>query len=142
MAQEHKATIEKQIESWGAKKHLVSAKEYEDVLTQAMIDLIETDRHDNSDKKSASELVAYFKANASNKSQSYREVKQKYILALNHWEKALDADARFLRANKKFNVQAVITRIFTTLAVGFSIMLVYWVAHCIGIPMPLMRMPG
>lgn len=45
------------------------------------------------------------------------------------------------RMERKAHVRNIFFRGVTTLVIGFSIMLVYWVAGCLGISMPLLRMP-
>ncbi|WP_423186762.1 hypothetical protein ACO1PK_00675 [Alishewanella sp. d11] len=141
MAQEHKAKIEKQIEGWGYFEHLVRTEEFEKLLRQAMMDLVETDRHENPEKLNAGDLVDRFVANSKNKSASYVRLKQAYIQAINHWTKALEADTRFLRVNRRFNIQSIVTRLFTTLAIGLAVMIVYWLSTELGIQMPLQKIP-
>ncbi|EOB4247491.1 hypothetical protein ACIL2N_003357, partial [Vibrio metschnikovii] len=45
------------------------------------------------------------------------------------------------RMERKAHIRNIFFRGVTTLVIGFSIMLVYWVAGCLGISMPLLRMP-
>ncbi|MFN3711955.1 MAG: hypothetical protein ACK4S8_15610 [Alishewanella aestuarii] len=54
---------------------------------------------------------------------------------------AKDYDSRYIKVKFKESLMAFGFRVVTTLTIGFSIMLVYWVAHCLKIPMPLLKLP-
>jgi superoxide dismutase len=64
---------------------------------------------------------------------AFHSLHNKYVTVLSE-EKAIE------RIEKKAHRRALFYRILTTLGIGFSIMIVYWVAGKLGIKMPLMRM--
>ena len=71
----------------------------------------------------------------------YSKVVQSFGSAIGLMDAARNYDARYITVKLKESFMALGVRIATTLAIGFSIMLVYWVAHCLEIPMPLLRLP-
>lgn len=70
---------------------------------------------------------------------------QNNIAAYNQYKKYADAwhneEKKILNIERKAARMALLYRVLTTIFVGFTIMGIYWVAHCLGVPMPLMRMP-
>lgn len=52
-----------------------------------------------------------------------------------------DEERSIHRIERKSHFTALIFRFLTTLAIGFAIMLVYWVAGHLSIQMPLLRVP-
>jgi len=63
-------------------------------------------------------------------SNTYSTLRSKYISLTN--EEALIA-----RMERNAHFRNMSFRVLTTLLIGFSIMLVYWVASCLGVSMPL-----
>lgn len=138
MIEEHRKTLTKQIEGW-ITKELVTVEAQNSLLKHVLIGLVAEAQLKKNINTEPQVLVEQF-MNDPHKS-ALQELKRNYSNACLHWKQAKDEDARFLTVNIKFNIQAVIFRILTTLAIGFSIMLVYWTAHCLGVPMPLLRIP-
>jgi hypothetical protein len=138
MAAEHKGFITKQVEKWG-KDTLVPEKRQNELLRQTLVGVVSLARESSNSQLKADDVVHKFMSEG--RSLSLRDLNLNYAAASNYWKKAFDEDGRYLAVNIKYNIQAVFFRILTTLAIGFSIMLVYWVAHCLEIPMPLLRLP-
>lgn len=138
MLDEHRKSIAKQLEKWTASEP-VSATLQNSLLSELLNNLILESKRPENSKIAGPDFVKTFLDNPNN--GTLRELKNNYTHACLYWKKAKDEDDRFLRVNIKFNIQAVFFRILTTLAIGFSIMLVYWTAHCLGVPMPLLRIP-
>lgn len=72
---------------------------------------------------------------------NYLEIRKSNSAAESALKSAKDYEKRYLTVKFKESLMAFGFRVATTLAIGFSIMLVYWVAHCLGVPMPLLRIP-
>jgi len=58
-----------------------------------------------------------------------------------HHEKLTNEENLINRMERKSQIRNTLFRGVTTLAIGFSIMFVYWVASELGISMPLLRVP-
>jgi len=58
-----------------------------------------------------------------------------------HYEKFTNEENLINRMERKSQIRNTLFRGITTLAIGFSIMFVYWVASELGISMPLLRVP-
>ncbi|MEZ9233691.1 hypothetical protein AB4259_21750 [Vibrio amylolyticus] len=58
-----------------------------------------------------------------------------------HHEKFTNEENLINRMERKSQIRNTLFRGITTLAIGFSIMFVYWVASELGISMPLLRVP-
>ena len=142
MATDYKASIKSQIEKFKSYKQsdVISAQELQVLLKNSLQDVVNYSRDASRVGKTHNEVVDQFIEELGNRSSSARELMQNYSKALNYWKLAYDEDERYLKVNKRFNVQAVLFRILTTLSIGFSIMIVYWVASCFNIPMPLLRL--
>lgn len=138
MIEDHRKTIAKQIEGW-ISKELVTEEAQNSLLKNVLIGLVADAQVKKNNGIEPQVLVEQY-MNDPYKS-ALHELKRNYANGCLHWKQAKDEDDRFLKVNIKFNIQAVIFRILTTLAIGFSIMLVYWTAHGLGIPMPLLRIP-
>lgn len=138
MLDEHRKSIAKQLEKWTTNEPVSPALQT-GILLELLNNLILDSKRPENSKIAGPDLVKSFLDNPKN--GPVQELKKNYQLALHYWKMAKDEDDRFLRVNIKFNIQAVIFRILTTLAIGFSIMAVYWTAHSLGIPMPLLRIP-
>ncbi|QPB82914.1 hypothetical protein CWC22_007895 [Pseudoalteromonas rubra] len=69
------------------------------------------------------------------KSYAFEAYKKLY----EHHQKLSDEETLITRMERNAQIRNVLFRSLTTLAIGFSIMLVYFVAHKLEIPMPLLR---
>ena len=68
-------------------------------------------------------------------------VNQAYNDLYDHYDRFTDEESLINRMERKSQLRNTLFRGITTLTIGFSIMLVYWVASLFGIAMPLLRVP-
>ena len=64
-----------------------------------------------------------------------------YSKLYSQYEKLTNEEKLINRMERKSQIRNTLFKGITTLTIGFSIMLVYWVASELGIPMPLLRVP-
>ena len=69
------------------------------------------------------------------------QVLQSYSALRGQYQSLTDEEKLINRMEKKSQLRNTLFRGVSTLTIGFSIMLVYWVASEFGISMPLMRIP-
>lgn len=69
------------------------------------------------------------------------DIEREYATAYRYWKAFSDEEQYCLLIEKRANRIALFYRFLTTIAVGLGIMLIYGLAHGLGIPMPLMRVP-
>jgi len=53
----------------------------------------------------------------------------------------LDEEKQIKKLERQAHTRNIIARAVTTLVIGFSIMTVYWIAHELKIPMPMLKLP-
>jgi hypothetical protein len=68
-------------------------------------------------------------------------VSRAYNELYDHYELFTDEESLIHRMERKSQIRNTFFRGITTLTIGFSIMLVYWVASVFSIAMPLMKLP-
>jgi hypothetical protein len=74
--------------------------------------------------------------------KSYKiAVNQAYNNLYHHHDRFTKEESLINRMERKSQLRNTFFRGITTLTIGFSIMLVYWVASILGIAMPLLRVP-
>jgi hypothetical protein len=69
------------------------------------------------------------------------QVLQSYSTLYTQYQTLTDEENLINRMERKSQIRNTLFRGISTLTIGFSIMLVYWVASECGISMPLMRIP-
>jgi len=69
------------------------------------------------------------------------QVLQSYSTLYGQYQSLTDEEKLINRMERKSQLRNTLFRGISTLTIGFSIMLVYWVASEFGISMPLMRIP-
>lgn len=74
--------------------------------------------------------------------KSFRsQVLQSYSSLYTQYHSLTDEENLINRMERKSQIRNTLFRGISTLTIGFSIMLVYWVASYFGISMPLLRVP-
>jgi hypothetical protein len=68
-------------------------------------------------------------------------VSKAYNELYDHYDRFTDEEILINRMERKSQLRNTLFRGITTLTIGFSIMLVYWVASLFSIAMPLLRVP-
>lgn len=71
----------------------------------------------------------------------YSQIRTSYLHLLRDHAALVDEKRQIAEIENSTLRRNTLYRAITTLAVGFCIMAVYWVAHYFCIPMPLMRLP-
>lgn len=69
------------------------------------------------------------------------ELKDDYRTSYYAFERLYDTATVEHHIHVKAQRIALFYRVLTTLGIGGSIMIIYWIAHYFGIPMPMMRLP-
>lgn len=81
-------------------------------------------------------------ANGKSWASSAQSLMQSHNNAYSGYKQVMDERKQINAMEHATHQKNVIYRALTTLVVGLSIMSIYWLAHCLGIPMPLMRLPS
>lgn len=69
------------------------------------------------------------------------EIEMQYLKLHSRWSMMNEQEEYSLSIERRANRIALVYRFLTTIAVGLGIMGIYGLAHYLGIPMPLMRLP-
>jgi hypothetical protein len=64
-------------------------------------------------------------------------LKNSYSILRSRYLSLVNEENLIARMEKRAHLRNMLFRVLTTLLIGFSVMLVYWVASCFGIAMPL-----
>ncbi len=73
--------------------------------------------------------------------KDFNDLRASYNVLFRKYSELSSEEKSIHRIERKSHIRALIFRFLTTLAIGFAIMLVYWVAGCLSVQMPLLRMP-
>ena len=73
--------------------------------------------------------------------KNFNELRQSYSLLYRKYTQLIDEEKSIHRIERKSHIRALVFRFLTTLAIGFAIMIVYFVAGVWSIQMPLLRLP-
>ena len=79
--------------------------------------------------------------NDPNDSSYLNQVNASYSYIHSRYHKLIEEEKLIGRMERKAHIRNTFFRGLVTLVIGFSIMLVYWVASCLKIAMPLMKLP-
>lgn len=74
-------------------------------------------------------------------SGAFEKIQKTYFSVYMDRKIFLNEEVIIAKLERKSHTRNIIARGLTTLVIGFSVMAVYWVAHILEIPMPMLKLP-
>ncbi|WP_448565221.1 hypothetical protein [Thalassotalea ganghwensis] len=123
--------------------NILSAEDFQRRYRQIIISLVEDVAKNPDDLEKIIEDIQSPNVNhRTGYGYNLQNLQNNYSVVKRHLEELLDKDKQVSRLEREAHTRNIISRGITTLVIGFSIMIVYGVAHCFGIPMPMLRLPA
>lgn len=122
-----------------AQYHPVTPDNYEKKLKEFIIGLVE---YSSAQPEKKIDIISNINSVDSSTGRKVTELTMMYKIKSQELDKLYSEDEQIKRLEINAHFRNIIARALTTLAIGFGIMIVYWVAHKVGIPMPMLRIPA
>lgn len=110
--------------------------EFKEMLTEFLREISA-----NMEKKGLDKTIGLLDVAHNPISNRYNKIHHDYSAMFSRYEQITNMIKQLDASEARAHRRALRYRILTTLGIGFSIMIVYWVANYLGIPMPLLRLP-
>lgn len=94
-----------------------------------------------SEEKATPEDIKNRQADSGKWVENLNEIELQYNKLYSRWSMMNEQEKYSLSIETRASRIALVYRFLTTIAVGLGIMGIYWLAHILCIPMPLMRVP-